>query len=481
MSNCGCGKEYTIHMGCCQPVLGPVENYYTKHQIDKMIEDIEESGCCITADEVDEKIEDALEPYATEQWVLDRHYITGVDLSDYATHQWVEDKHYLTEHQPLKTINNQVISGTGNIEITGSSVVVDPTLNSGSTNPVANSAITIAIDNKLDASAYTPIDLSEYATKQWVLNKNYATNTVLLQHIQYLQDQINELQVRIEDCCTRTGTTITRWVTMTGASDYMCSGTTKMTKEVQEQSTDGGVTWTRTDYYRMGDTVLEYDSQDCGYIVPMKFNGVQRRTSRVVNIPCDGSSTLTRNEVYNSQDYQLYKQIEIGDCVTTIGENAFLNQMYIERIEIPSGVTTIQHGAFADAGNLSGSGFTLTLNEGLIIIADNAFYGMTNYSALTIPNSVTTIGGNAFQLNEISVLTIGSGVTSIGDFAFARTTGITATSITVLATTPPVISSNNSRIFEGIDCPIYVPAQSVNTYKAATGWNYYADRIFPIQ
>lgn len=119
MSNCGCGKEYTIHMGCCQPVLGPVENYYTKHQIDKMIEDIEESGCCITADEVDEKIEDALEPYATEQWVLDRHYITDVD----------------------------------------------PTLNSGSTNPVANSAITNALDAKLDATAYTPTDLSNYYTK----------------------------------------------------------------------------------------------------------------------------------------------------------------------------------------------------------------------------------------------------------------------------------------------------------------------------
>ena len=123
MSNCGCGKEYTIHMGCCQPVLGPVENYYTKHQIDKIIEDIEESGCCITADEVDEKIDDALEPYATEQWVLDKHYISGVDLSDYASKSAVTQEisaavsgkqDTLTAGSGISIVNN-VISATGGV------------------------------------------------------------------------------------------------------------------------------------------------------------------------------------------------------------------------------------------------------------------------------------------------------------------------------------------------------------------------------
>ena len=93
-------------------------------------------------------------------------------LSGYATEQWVIDKHYLTEHQPLKTINGNVISGTGNIviEASGTSITVDDHLDSTSTNPVANSAITVAINAKLDASAYTPTDLSNYYTKQEVNN-----------------------------------------------------------------------------------------------------------------------------------------------------------------------------------------------------------------------------------------------------------------------------------------------------------------------
>ena len=49
-------------MGYCVPVLAPIENYYTKHQIDEMLEEIESgetSGCCITPEEVDEKIDAA--------------------------------------------------------------------------------------------------------------------------------------------------------------------------------------------------------------------------------------------------------------------------------------------------------------------------------------------------------------------------------------------------------------------------------------
>lgn len=49
----------------------------------------------------------------------------------------------------------------------------------------------------------------------------------------------------------------------------------------------------------------------------------------------------------------------------------------------------------------------------------------------------------------------------------------------VLNTTPPDIYSE---FLYGMDnCNIYVPSESVNDYKAASGWSYYADRIFPIQ
>lgn len=113
---CNCneeGKIINIGMGCCVPIVANADAYYTKSEIDEKLDEIVTSGCCITPEEVDEKISAATDGYATEQWVLDQNYISGVDLSNYAlkeeipsldgyaTEQWVEDKHYLTQHQDL--------------------------------------------------------------------------------------------------------------------------------------------------------------------------------------------------------------------------------------------------------------------------------------------------------------------------------------------------------------------------------------------
>lgn len=66
--NCGCEpKRYNLSLGCCVPVLAPIENYYTKSQVDKLIEDIEVSG--VTEEEVDEKISSATSGMATEEFV----------------------------------------------------------------------------------------------------------------------------------------------------------------------------------------------------------------------------------------------------------------------------------------------------------------------------------------------------------------------------------------------------------------------------
>ena len=114
---CNCnedGKVINIGMGCCVPIVANADAYYTKSEIDEKIDDIASSGCCITPEEVDEKIANATDGLATEQWVEDKHYITGVDLSDYAlkeeipdisgyaTEQWVNDQGFLKTHQSLE-------------------------------------------------------------------------------------------------------------------------------------------------------------------------------------------------------------------------------------------------------------------------------------------------------------------------------------------------------------------------------------------
>ena len=189
------GNVYNIGMGCCELVLGPVENYYTKPTIDRKLEEITSaitSGCCITPEEVDEKIASAkteieaeipsLDGYASEQWVLDQHYISGVDLSDYALKSeiptvptsntaFTNDAGYLTEHQSLSGYATEAFVSAFTYD---KATIDEKVAQGGSFDPSQyynKTATDALLDEKLDVTAYTPTDLSNYYTKTEVDNE----------------------------------------------------------------------------------------------------------------------------------------------------------------------------------------------------------------------------------------------------------------------------------------------------------------------
>lgn len=79
-------------------------------------------------------------------------------------------------------------------------------------------------------------------------------------------------QVLSTDCgyVPPTPTTQYRWKKLDPTYYYECSGTTKMYKEIYQQSTDGGTTWTNVvpETIRTSSDVAEGQSTDCGYIPP---------------------------------------------------------------------------------------------------------------------------------------------------------------------------------------------------------------------
>lgn len=260
---CNCneeGKVINIGLGCCVPVVANADAYYTKSEIDEKLDDIIISGGGITSGEVqtmiDSSIEDkadkseiptvpknvsafvndvpyltehqSLTDYATKQWVEDKHYITGVDLSDYALKSEIPDisglasetyvSNYTYDKATIdekvaqggtfdptqyynKTQTNQLLSEKADTATTYSKVEVDNLLgnkaNKSDLNNYYNKSQTdVLLAEKLDATAYTPTDLSNYYTKQetdsqinsstanmatktWVQNQNYITGVDL--------------------------------------------------------------------------------------------------------------------------------------------------------------------------------------------------------------------------------------------------------------------------------------------------------------
>ena len=152
---------------------------------------------------------------------------------------------------------------------------------------------------------------------------------------------------------------------------------------------------------------------------PFKWKATYSDSS-VTSAECDGSSeTIVREEINPTN----LVSVEVGDCVKNIGISAFTNATSIEEV---------------------------VLSEGLTIIDFSSFKGCTSLTSVTIPSTVTAIGPDSF-----------SGCTGL-------------LSITFLSETPIRVYTNT---FYDSTCPIYVPAASVEDYKAAQGWSTYASRI----
>ena len=333
-----------------------------------------------------------------------------------------------------------------------------------------------------------------------------------------------------------------RWVVASG--EYLCSGTTKVTKEKKQQSTDGGYTWADVspEESRAVMPVIEYNSLDCGYTPPppppLKWfarytNGTtaqrdcEENTSILPNeITKNGlltikigdcTTSLTSGAFYNSysltsctsgvnvtyigtaafQGCSSLLNIDIPSGLTSMGGYAFQGCSKIKNISLPNSVTTIGNNAFSNCSALS----SMTLPNSITTIPYAAFYWCESLTGITIPNTVTTIGDYAFYTcSGMTGLVIPSSVTSIGEIAFgicqslryviiqgdniahiglgAFYNCVNLESIIINATTPPELEYD---VFEETnECPIFVPAASVNAYKTAEYWDEYADRIYPI-
>ena len=117
-----------------------------------------------------------------------------------------------------------------------------------------------------------------------------------------------------------------------------------------------------------------------------------------------------------------------------------------------------------------------------VTIVSNEWDEATGEGIITFDGELTTIGDSAFEdCDSLTSVTIHDSVTTIGDSAFEDCDSLT--SVYCEATTPPTLGDyvfwgyDNNWNHVMLDCDIYVPAESVEAYKAAEGWSEYADYI----
>ena len=212
-------------------------------------------------------------------------------------------------------------------------------------------------------------------------------------------------------------------------------------------------------YYDSRDLILPYPRiESTNHTIQYTINSTGSQQVNVINseaLKFVEKITINGTEVENPKNST--QQLVDGENVikvwlydSRIINNKLLRDISVNSVEIQNSVTTI--------GNY-------------------ILYYCENLTNVTIPDSVTTIGGSAFSYcSGLTTVTIPDSVTTIRYNAFSNCSALT--SVTILATTPPSLGSD---VFSSTNnCPIYVPAESVDAYKAATNWSSLADRISAI-
>lgn len=112
-------------------------------------------------------------------------------------------------------------------------------------------------------------------------------------------------------------------------------------------------------------------------------------------------------------------------------------------------------------------------------IGQYAFYRCSNLT-LVVASDAIGIGGSAFCYCSALVSVDINGGTSIGAFAFSDCSSLTTLTIRNTSKVSPL---GNVNVFNGCGAltRIYVPASLVSSYKSATNWSAFADKIYAIE
>ena len=219
-------------------------------------------------------------------------------------------------------------------------------------------------------------------------------------------------------------------------------------------------------------------------------------------------------------DYkQSIKSITVGEGITVLGSAAFSGCGKCTEVNLPNSLTDIRYEAFFVCSSLPsitlpknvrnvggrvfcdcGSLASVTLNEGLESLGGEtfracgalksieipssmkeiagAFYECKHLASVTIPEGVQKIASGAFcYCNDMASLTLPASLTSIGGNAFKQCVKLAY--IEARATTPPTIEGSDAFTEVDKNVPVYVPASSVEAYKAADYWSLFAN-ILPM-
>lgn len=192
------------------------------------------------------------------------------------------------------------------------------------------------------------------------------------------------------------------------------------------------------------------------------------------------------------------KSIKLPAGLTSIPQMMVTSCHALENIELPAGIEAIPNSAFAYCTSLT----HIDVPEGVTLIDVSGFLHCEALQSITLPTTLKRISNGAFtNCEQLEAIELPEGIDYLGDFVFwncyALTTFAFPASLTHIGTFLLASDANITSVYSYLpepielgdwgntatfsmlpgaptgDCTLYVPAGTVDLYRAASGWNVF--------
>lgn len=175
------------------------------------------------------------------------------------------------------------------------------------------------------------------------------------------------------------------------------------------------------------------------------------------------------------------ESLTIPNTVQSLDFRSFRSHVALKDLSIGSGIRVIPFASFSYCTSLSSVTLSNSLNEiGYVCFSYNS--GITSvgevgsHSSVEIPNSLYSMNDTFLSCSGLTAVTIPSNVRFISS-AFGNCENLE--SMTIKSIYPPYVDTYG---FENLNnCRVYVPCESLYSYKSARGWKSIANQIYPIE
>lgn len=220
-----------------------------------------------------------------------------------------------------------------------------------------------------------------------------------------------------------------------------------------------------------GCSELAYDNLDLSNVTSFGSNVFYGVKIKTLNLSAVDSLPATNAGHSHFGDKGVLEKIILSEGLEVIPTYCFYKYKNLTDINLDK-VKRLESYALDSIG-ISGD----LVFDSLEYLGQGALGGTTSFTSINLPSVIELAYYALDNKTALKKVDIGPNCTTIGNFAFQSDTNLQE--VIIRATTPPTLGSNALR-WTNDNLIIYVPDASVDTYKEASGWSAFADRIYPL-